>query len=473
MPAPTDCPAPVTSAVLPLRSNISTVWPAQTLSESTQAVCDDGEVRLNALDRRIIALAIPALGTLAIEPLYILVDTAIVGRLGTSALAGLAIAGTVLLTITAVLGFMQYGVTPEVAYAQGSGDPEGARVIAKDAVWLAVLLGVPVACALALFADPLGRALGATGDVEHAATTYLRISALGLPFVFITLVGHGIMRGHNNLRKPLLIVLCANVANVIGEVIAVYGLKLGIAGSAWSTVLVQIGAAGAFAVILRPHLARVPPAWQRIKPFLVIGSHLGLRSIAMLAVWITVTRVAAHVDTPTLAAHQVLFQLFTFLALILDALAIPAQSLVAGAMGRLDREGAMAVGWSSTKLSIWVGAAFCVFVGATSTLVPHIFTNDGAVISRVSSGLFFLALMQIPGAVAFALDGALIGGQDGRFLGRAALFNLVAYVPFLAATIIHPALGIGGLWGGQLAWMTMRAFVNERRFRSRRWMPAA
>lgn len=430
-------------------------------------------VKLSALDRRIIALAIPALGTLAIEPLYILVDTAIVGRLGTDQLAGLAIAGTVLLTITALLGFMQYGVTPEVAYARGSGETERARVIARDATWLAVFLGIPVALLVSLCAHPLAGLLGATGGVLEAATTYLRISAVGLPFVFITLVGHGVMRGYNDLRKPLVVVLIANVANVIIEIVVVYGFKMGIAGSAWSTVVVQIGAAVAFATILRPHLARVRPAWVRMKPFLVIGSHLGLRSAAMLAVWITVTRVAAHVDTPTLAAHQVLFQLFTFLALILDALAIPAQSLVAGAMGSLDPEDAMAVGWSSTRLSLWVGCGFCVIVSITSPLVPHIFTNDAAVISRVTAGLLILGVIQIPGAVAFALDGALIGGQDSRFLGRAAVFNLVAYVPFLVATVMYPALGIGGLWGGQLAWMTCRALVNTHRFRSRRWMPAA
>jgi len=429
-------------------------------------------MKLSDVDRRIVALAIPALGTLAIEPLYILVDTAIVGRLGTPALAGLAIAGTVLFTIVGLVGFMQNGVTPEVAHAQGSGDFVKARIVAKDALWLAIFLGVPLAAVVLAFADPLARFLGAEGDVLVAAVTYMRISAVGLPFVFVALVGHGIMRGHNDLRKPLLIVLVANVANVVVEIIAVYGLHLGIAGSAWSTVIVQIAAAAAFMVVLRVHLARVRPAWLRMKPFLVIGSHLGLRSVAMLAVWITVTKVAAHVDTPTLAAHQVLFQLFMFLALVLDALAVPALSLVAGAMGAGDRDGAMAVGWSSTRLSLWVGSAMCVVVGATSTVLPHLFTNDPSVVSRTTAGLIFLALMQLPGAVAFALDGVLIGGQDGRFLGRVAVFNLVSYAPFLIATLVHPAFGIAGLWGGQLAWMTMRAVVNARRFSSRRWMPA-
>ncbi len=438
-----------------------------------RGVCDDGRVKLSSLDRRIIALAIPALGTLAIEPVYILVDTAIVGRLGTDPLAGLAIAGTVLLTITSLVGFMQYGVTPQVAHAIGSGDDDTARLVAMDSVWLALLLGLPATAVVTAFARPLARLLGAHGGVLDAATIYLRVSAIGLPFVFITLVGHGVMRGYNNLRKPLFVVLIANVANVILEIIVVYGFRLGVAGSAWSTVIVQIGAAGAFAFILREHLTLVRPAWARIKPLLVKGSHLGLRSVAMLAVWITMTRVAATVDTPTLAANQVLFQLFIFLALVLDALAIPAQSLVAGAMGANDRDEAMAVGWASTKMSLWVAAGFCVLIAAGSPLIPRAFTTDGAVISRVTAGLLFLAVMQIPGAVAFALDGALIGGQDIRFLGRAAVFNLLSYAPFLVATVVHPGLGIAGLWGGQLAWMLTRAVVNEHRFRSRRWMPAS
>jgi putative MATE family efflux protein len=433
-------------------------------------VCDHGPVPLNTLDRRIIALAIPALGTLAIEPLYVLVDTGIVGRLGTAPLGGLAIAATLLLTITSLVMFLQYGVTPDVARAIGAGDEDEARTAATSTLWLAVLLGMPVGVVVAAVAGPLCRLLGGHGEVLDAATTYLRISAIGLPFVFVIMVGHGVMRGHNRLARPLLVVLVANVVNLVLEIVVVYGFDMGVAGSAWSTVVVQIGAALAFGGIMRPFLLRCRPAWARLRPILGRARHLGLRSLAMLGAWVTLTRVAATVDTPTLAANQVLLQVFTFLALALDALAIPAQSLVAGALGAHDPERAMAVGRSSLKMSLWVAGAFCALVAATSPFLPHAFSADGAVVSRVMVGSLFLAVMQIPGAVAFALDGVLIGGHDTRYLGRAAVLNLIPWVPFLVAVLVHPRLGIVGLWSAQLALMTTRAVINLRRFRSRRWI---
>ena len=434
------------------------------------ATCDDVVVNLSALDRRIIRLAIPALGTLAIEPLYILVDTAIVGRLGTDPLAGLAIAATVLLTITSFVMFLEYGVTPDVARALGRTDRQGAGIAASDSLSLAVMLGVPVAVLVALSSSPLARLLGAHGAVLDAATTYLRISAIGLPFVWVTMVGHGVMRGHNNLTRPLLVVLVANVVNVVLELIVVYGLHMGVAGSALSTVVVQIGAAMSFTGIMRPYLTRIAPAWARLRPILARAGHLGLRSVAMLGAWVAVTRVAAHVDTATLAANQVLQQLFMLLALALDALAIPAQSLVAAALGADDRDGAMEIGRSSLRMSLWIAAGFGIVVAATSPLLPRLFSTDGSVISRVTVGLIFLAVMQLPGAVAFSLDGVLIGGHDTRFLGRAAVCNLIPFAPMLVAVVIHPALGIAGLWAAQLVLMTSRALVNHRRFSSRRWM---
>jgi putative MATE family efflux protein len=433
-------------------------------------MCDDDPVALSQIDRRIIALAIPALGTLAIEPLYILVDTAIVGRLGTDPLAGLAIAAIVLLTVSSLLMFLQYGVTPDVARSIGAGDHQQARLLATDSAWLAVILGVPLAALLVVLAGPLAALLGAHGAVLDAATTYLRVASIGLPFVFITFVGHGVMRGVNDLRRPLIVVVVANIVNVALELIVVYGFHMGVAGSAWSTTVVQILAAVAFVWIMRPQLARIGPKWSRLKPILMRGTQLGMRSVAMLAAWVSLTRVAATVDTPTLAANQIVLQLFTLLALALDALAIPAQSLVAGALGGNDRAQAMAVGRSSLRLSLWVAAGFAVVLAATSPLAPHLFTGDGAVVSRSAAGLLILAVMQFPGAIAFALDGVLIGGHDTRYLARAAVVNLIPFVPCLVVVAVHPSLGIAGLWGALLVWMSMRAWLNLRRFRSQRWM---
>ena len=421
-------------------------------------------------DRRIVRLALPALGTLAVEPLYVLVDTAIVGRIGTEQLAGLAIAATILLTVVSLATFLEYGVTPDVAFAHGAGRPGDARRAAADALGLAMIIGALTGVVLAVAARPLAWSLGGRARVLDHAELYLRISAVGIPFVLVTLVGHGVMRGLNDLRKPMQIVIVANLLNVVTELVAVYGLHLGIAGSAWSTVIVQIAAAIWFARVLVPHAERAAPSWARYRPMLVTGRHLAVRSMAMFAVWNSATLIAARIDTPTLAANQVLIQLFTALALMLDALAIPAQSLVAGALGARDVEEAVAVGRSSTRLSLWCGLLLATVLAASSPLLPHVFSGDPAVRSRLTGGLLILAVMQLPGAIAFALDGALIGAHDERFLGRVALRNVIGYAPLAALTFFHPALGLAGLWGAQLSWMVLRAFVNRRRFASRRWV---
>jgi putative MATE family efflux protein len=429
--------------------------------------------RRRELDRRIIALAIPALGTLAIEPIYVLVDTAIVGRLGTPQLGGLAIASTILLTVISMTASLEYGITPDVAFAHGAGRSEDARASANAALRLALMIGLPMGAAVAAAAHPLVWLLGGRGDVLGYAVTYLRISCVGLPFVLITYVGHGVMRGVNDLRRPLQIVVIANVVNLVLEIVAVYWLDLGVAGSAWSTVIVQAGAALMFLRVLRPHRGGGRPSTERMKRLLRSGLHFAVRSIAMFAVWNTATAVAAHVDTPTLAAHQVLTQLFMFLALMLDALAIPAQSLVAGALGADDTNQALLVGRTSNRLSLWCAVLLAVALAALSPLLPHVFSSDPAVHSRLTAGLLILAVMQFPGAIAFAFDGALIGAHDERWLARQAVINLVGFAPLAVATLLWPRLGLAGLWGAQLSWMTLRAFVNWRRWESRPWLRAA
>ncbi len=298
-------------------------------------------LRGSAVDRRILKLAVPALGSLAVEPVYVITDTAIIGRLGTDQLAGLAIAASVLSIVFAGANFLTYGTTQRVAGNLGSGDRDAASNVGVQAMWLAGLFGVPAALMLGLGAEPIAEAFGATGAVATYAVEYLSVSAVGVPFILVTLAAQGVLRGASNYVTPMWILVAANVANLVLELLFVFVLDLGVKGSAWSTVICQVAAAAAFAVMLRKQLAAAPvrrPSWTGMSPLVSAGRHLLLRVGSMLLVLSGSTAIAARIDDPTLAAHQIVLTMFSFLALVLDALAIPAQTIVAEELGaRLSR----------------------------------------------------------------------------------------------------------------------------------------
>ena len=424
--------------------------------------------RLTSTDRRIIGLAIPALGTLAAEPLYRLVDTAIVGRLGTDQLAGLAVAVTLLALVVAGSNFLAYGTTQRVANRLGAGQPAEAADIGVQALWIAGFVSIVAVPVLVFGARPLASAIGADGDVLDFAVEYLQIAALGVPFVLIALAAQGMQRGASDYRTPLVILVCSNVANLLIELVLVFGFDLGIAGAAWSTTIAQAGAGVAFLVVVRRHLAPARhrwPDWAEMAPLLTAGRHLLLRVGSMLAVFTGATAIAARVDDATLAAHQIAMTMFLFLALVLDALAIPAQTLVAEELGH-DGSGAAEVARRVVRLSVIAATAIALVVAATSTLLPQAFSDDPAVVSRATSALLFLAVLLLPGAIAFADDGVLIGLGDYQFLGRAAFGYLLAVAPIAVVVLATPSLGIAGIWGGLVVWMTLRAAVNTRRVRT-------
>ena len=417
-------------------------------------------------DRTMLLLAAQALGGLAVEPLYILVDTAIVGRLGTPQLGGVAIAASLLSFIATGSNFLAYGTTERVARRLGGGDRTGATKVGAQALWLAVLVASVVVPMLVIGADPFARAFGGDGEVLDHAVTYLRISSVGIPFVLVSIAAQGILRGHTDYRSPLLILLVANAANVVIELVMVFGLDLGVAGSAWSTVVAQAGAAVAFALAIRRRLGGagdVRPSWTTMQPLLSAGRHLLLRTGSMLAVLGGATAVAARIDRPTLAAHQIAMSLMIFLALVLDAFAIPAQTLVAEQLGAGRPGDAYAMARATRRLSILTAVMIAIVVGACSPVLPHAFTADGAVVQRATVAFVWVAAIMIPGAIAFAHDGVLIGAADYRFLGFVALAYFVVMIPVGLLVLRVDGLGINGVWGGLTLWMLMRAVVNNRR----------
>lgn len=411
-------------------------------------------------------MALPALGTLAAEPLYRLVDTAIVGRLGTTELAGVAIAVAVLSLVIAGSNFLAYGTTERVARRLGAGENTAAAGVGLQAMWLGVLVGTISVPLLIILAEPLAGILGADGEVLDVAVTYLRISAVGVPFVLIGLSAQGVQRGASDYTTPLVVLVAANILNVVLELWFVFGLDLGVAGAAWSTVIAQACAGTALAISAWPRLLGTDtrrPVWTEMRPLLSAGRHLLLRVGSMLAVFTGATAVAARIDEATLAAHQIANSMFFFLALSLDALAVPAQTLVAEELGRGARDRAREYTRRVVVLSLLVGAVVAAVLALAAPSIAQVFTDDPAVVDRATTALRILALIMLPGALAFAYDGVLIGAADYRFLGRVAFGYLLAVIPLAALVLAFPALGIAGIWGALTIWMILRAAVNHWR----------
>jgi putative MATE family efflux protein len=425
---------------------------------------------LDQRDRRILALAVPALGALAIEPVYTLVDTAIIGHLGTAPLGGLALAATVLSGVAWLCNFLTLGITSRVAFLTGQGNHRQAAVVAGSGLWLGAGGGLLLAAVVGTSGRDLALALGGHGAVLAAATTYVRIAALGFPFLLVTLVGHGYLRGLSDTRTPLRVVAASNVLNVVLEVWFVYGLGWGVAGSAWGTVAAQAVGAVWFAVLVTQRAtakgARPRPSLPESVSLLRSGRQLTVRTLAIVAAFTLATAAAAHIGPSTLAGHQIAMQMFLLLALSVDALAVAAQAMVGTSLGGGDGEEASAISIRVLRLGILVGAALGAILVAASPVLPRIFTGDAAVISRATAAVALLGLMQVPAAAAFALDGALMGASDYRYLQWASLGALALFAPWVGAVVWWPRLGIVGLWGGLVVWMTVRAFANVVRARS-------
>ena len=432
----------------------------------------DGAPDGRGIDRRIWALAGPAVLTLAAEPLYMLADTAVVGRIGTEALAGLAVASTLLLSATGVFVFLSFGTAATVARLLGAGDRREAAEQSVQGLWLGVLCGAAAATALTVGAVPLVRLVGAGPEVADEALLYLRISLAGLPAVCVALAATGALRGHLDTRTPLAVTVAASGANLALDLVFVFGLRWGLAGPATATVLVQWAAAVTYVLVVtrRTVPADVPrrPDRRRIRGLAVVGRDLFVRTVALRGAFTVATMLAARRGAAALAAYQVAFQWWSFLAYVLDALEAAAQALVGRALGRGERALARRTAGRILAWSAGLGA----LLGLLTILLRHpigaLFTDRAELVGLVAGSLVWVGAMQPVNGVSFALDGVLVGAGDQRFLAGAMVASLAVLLAG-GAVITVAGLPLWGLWAALGVFMLSRALLLSWRYRSPAW----
>ena len=430
------------------------------------------------LNREILRLAVPALGALVVEPLFLMADAAMVGHLGVEPLAGLGIASAVLNTIAGLMVFLAYATTPGVARRFGAGDERGAVSVGIDGMWLALGLGAVLATAGALATPLLVAAFGPAGAVAEQAEVYLGISMWGLPAMLIVMAATGLLRGLQNTVLPLWIAGVGFVANAALNLLFIYGFGWGIAGSAIGTVVAQWGMVVAYALIVhrlaRRHHASLRPHRDGIRGSARAGGWLFLRTVSLRVALLLTVGAATALGTDELAGWQVVFTIATTAAFALDALAIAAQALIGKHLGAGDPDAVRHVLRRTIAWGGWFGLAIGVVIGALSGVIGLAFTGDPELAALIALPLLLMAIAQPLAGVVYVLDGVLMGAGDGRYLAVVGVLNLVPFLP--ALWIISTARPEGS---AGLSWLTVAFFLIYMaarmlglglRVRGTRWM---
>ena len=430
------------------------------------------------LSRQILSLAVPAFGALIAEPLFLLADTAMIGRLGAAELAGVGLAAAIVQTATGVLIFLAYSTTPAVARFLGAGQLHNALARGRDGIWLGLGLGAVLAV-IGWFAAPLLAKI-ATQDAAPHAINYLQYSMLGLPAMLAVLAATGVLRGLQDAKTPLIVAGAGFGLNILGNYLLIYVLGLGVIGSALGTSVIQWLMLAVYAAILIPRMRKYDvgfaPTTAGLRATAQVGSWLLVRSASVRVAIMATVLTATSLGTEVLAAHQIVFNVYSTMAFALDALAIAAQALIGKELGASNVPTVRALTSTMIRWSFGFGVITGLLLGATAGWLPYAFTTDPAVIAATTAGLIVLAVSQPLSGYVFVLDGILMGAGDAKYLGLIGIANIVIYLPALAglASLATNATHIGAVayvWIGFAGvFMAARALGLWLRIRKDTWI---
>lgn len=429
---------------------------------------NEARQRAGVTAREIFALALPALGVLAATPLYLLLDTAVVGRLGGLEQAALAVGATIQSQVTTQLTFLSYGTTARSSRLFGRGKRAAAVAEGVQATWVALGVGLALALGVIAGAPLFAGWLGGSAEVAREAASWMRVAAAGIPLTLIIMAGNGWLRGVQDTRRPLYFTLAGVIPGAI--LVPLLVARMGLVGSAVANLVgVSIAALLFLGALFREHRGSWHPRWSVIRQQLVLGRDLIVRSASFQVAFLSAAGVAGRFGVAALAAHQIMLQLWNFLALVLDSLAIAAQTLTGAALGKGTARQARAVGAAITRYSMIFSGVLAACFAAGAGVIPRLFSADEAVLGEVSGPWWLMIAMILMGGVLFALDGVLLGAADAAFLRNITVAAVLG--GFLPGVWLAYALdgGLVGVWCGLLAFIGVRMVAVVWRFRSMKW----
>ncbi|SJM55082.1 MATE family efflux transporter [Gulosibacter sp. 10] len=413
--------------------------------------------------KRILALAVPALGALVAQPLFVMTDTAMVGHLGESVLAGLSIGATVVTTLVGLMVFLAYTTTPLVARRLGAGDLPGAVRAGIDGMWLGLGCGIALLLLGLAIAPSVVNAFTEDPFVREAAMSYLTVSLWGLPGMLLVIAGTGLLRGLQDTKTPLVVAVGGAIVNAGLNALLIYGAQLGIAGSALGTAIAETLMAVVYVLVAmqaaRDNGVSIGPGIGKPREALTASSLMILRTVTLRIALLLLTWAGAQLGVSELAALQVTYTVYNVLVFTLDALAIAAQAIIGHDLGAGDGSAVKRL----VRILVWwgigLGVLLLLLTAALSPVLGHLFVTDYAVLDLLPGALLVMALFLPIGGVVFVLDGVLIGAGDVKYLAVAGVVTLAV---FAAAVFALLGADPGGQAGVNLLWAAFGLFLAAR-----------
>ena len=421
---------------------------------------------------------------IASDPIFLLADTAMIGRLGVEPLAARAIAASLLGGIYWIFAFLIFGTTTLVAFHRGADEPDVCGELCLHALFLAVVGGLFVAILGILFAPQLYLLMGAEPDVLTQGSTYFRIRIAGTPFTFLWFATVGFLRGVQDTRTPMVIGFIINGLNIVLDYLFIYGgyglPAMGLRGAGIATLLCQILAAALCMGILflssyasQYRLKRRTFNTRRLLSLSRIGRDLAVRTGALRFSLVFATGAVARMGTVSLSGHEIAIQLFLLSSDTIDGIAVAGQTLAAKHLGANRPDQAYRMG----RVLILCGCAAGLIFGCSYILLKQpliaIFTRSPEVVEVLGIAIFvLLALFQPLNGVVFVSDGFLIGAHDTRYLMWAMLIGALGIFVVISWSALHWQWGLPGVWTGLSLLMVWRFVTNLHRFLNRRWILA-